>query len=127
LALQPDQAALLEERLPYLEGLGFDVDRFGGRDFLVRAVPALPDGENVTLHLQELLEEAAGADEGWRERLLVSLACRAAVRRGRPLETTAMRRLLDDLARTPVTASCPHGSPLILHFSSRFLERQFDW
>ncbi|HEY3108400.1 MAG TPA: DNA mismatch repair endonuclease MutL [Chloroflexota bacterium] len=127
LELTPTQAAAVEERLEYLQGLGFDVQRFGKRDYLVRAVPALPDGENVALHLEELLAEAAGEGEGWRDRLLVSLACRAAVRRSRPLTDAAMGKLLTGLAATPTPASCPHGSPLILHFSGDFLERQFGW
>jgi hypothetical protein len=28
---------------------------------------------------------------------------------------------------SPAPAVCPHGSPFILHFSGRFLERQFNW
>jgi DNA mismatch repair protein MutL len=127
LELTPTQATIVAERLEYLQGLGFDVERFGNRDYLVRAVPALPDGENVALHLEELLAEAAGEGEGWRERLLISLACRAAVRRNRALSEAAMRKLLTGLAATPTPASCPHGSPLILHFSGGFLERQFGW
>ena len=37
------------------------------------------------------------------------------------------RELVDLLADTESPAVCPHGSPIILHFSDRFLERQFDW
>ena len=77
--------------------------------------------------MQGLLEEAAEEDEGWRERLLISLACRAGVRRNRPLTEAAMGRLLAGLAATPTPASCPHGSPLILELSGKFLERQFGW
>jgi DNA mismatch repair protein MutL len=31
------------------------------------------------------------------------------------------------LADTASPAVCPHGSPIILHFSEHFLVRQFDW
>ena len=128
LELKPHQAALLEERLDYLEGLGFDCQRFGGKEFLVRAVPSLPAmAENVALHLQELLEEASADGEGWQEQLLAALSCRTAVRRHQPLGMPEMRRLLDELAATPAPASCPHGSPLVLQLDDRFLERQFNW
>ncbi len=127
LELKPHQAASLEERLPFLEGLGLSCERFGGRSFLVRAVPWLPTSENVAPYLQELLEEAALPDDAWRERLLASLACRAAVRRNRPLLPAEMAELLRDLAGTDIPAACPHGSPLILHFSEQFLARQFEW
>ncbi|HZR00672.1 MAG TPA: DNA mismatch repair endonuclease MutL [Chloroflexota bacterium] len=127
LELKPHEAARLEERLAYLEALGFDCQRFGDRDFLVRAVPSLPGTENVALHLQELLEEAAAEDGGWRGRLLTALSCRAAVRRHQKLDEGSMRRLLDELAATAAPATCPHGAPLVLHLHDRFLERQFDW
>jgi DNA mismatch repair protein MutL len=125
LELKPHQAAVLEERLPYLEELGFNCQRFGGRDYLVRAVPSLPGREDLVAHLEPLLEEAASEDDGWRERLLASIACRAGVRRNREMEEAEMRELLHDLAGTSAPATCPHGSPLILEFSGSFLERQF--
>jgi hypothetical protein len=34
---------------------------------------------------------------------------------------------LRDLADTSAPAVCPHGSPLIVHLGSDFLERQFGW
>lgn len=93
----------------------------------MRAVPSLPDGENFVASLQALLEVAASEDEGWRGRLLAALACRAAIRRQRSLEEAEMQALVRDLAATAAPAACPHGSPLVLHFSRGFLERQFGW
>jgi hypothetical protein len=37
-----------------------------------------------------------------------------------------MRQLVRDLSGTASPAVCPHGSPLILHFSGGFLRRQFQ-
>jgi DNA mismatch repair protein MutL len=71
--------------------------------------------------------EAAGPDDRWEARLLASLACRAAVRRGRELNEAEIRRLLGDLAGTTTPAACPHGSPVVLHFSGDFLRHQFRW
>ena len=125
--LKPHQAELLEARLDSMEALGFHCQRFGGRDFLVRAVPVLAGPESVLDSLQALLEDASSEEDRWRERLLASLACRAAIRRNRRLEAATMRDLLSRLAQTTAPAACPHGSPLILQFSGRFLERQFGW
>lgn len=127
LELKPQQAALLEERLADLEEIGFVCQRIGGRDFLVRAVPLVPAQESIAVHLPLLLEEAAREGEGWRERLLASLACRTAIRRNRPLGMYEMERLVRDLAETSAPAVCPHGSPLIMHLSRGFLRRQFGW
>lgn len=127
LELKPHQAAQVLDRLPMLQTLGFDCQHFGGHDFLVRSVPAIEDGEDLAEALPALLADAAGPEDRWQARLLARLACRAAVRRGRGLDEASLRRLLADLAATQTPAACPHGSPLVLHFSGEFLRRQFHW
>ena len=127
LELSPHQTVQLLERLPTLQTLGFECQHFGEHDFLVRSVPAIQGGEDLSEALPELLAEAARVDESWRARLLASLACRAAVRRGRGLGSPELRRLLGELATTTTPTACAHGSPVVLHFSDEFLRRQFRW
>jgi DNA mismatch repair protein MutL len=124
--LPRSRAARLDERLAELSRLGFVVERFGEQDFLVRAVPA-PAASGEDTGLPELLGEAAAEGENWRQRLLISLSCRCAIRRNQPLDASRMEGLLSDLAETAVPAACPHGSPLVLHVGREFLERQFGW
>jgi DNA mismatch repair protein MutL len=125
--LKPAQAAVFEQRVPLLERLGFVCERFGSHEYLVRAIPALDGRVDLAPQVHLLLEEASSAQEGWRERLMVSLACRAAVRRHRLLADAEQRRLVRDLSTAAVPAACPHGSPILLRFSGGFLERQFGW
>jgi DNA mismatch repair protein MutL len=125
--LKPRQAILLERRRTELESLGIACERIGGHDFLVRSVPVLPGREDLVAQLPSLLDEAAVEDEGWRDRLVISLACRAAVRRNRALGPAELAELVVNLATTSAPAVCPHGSPLILHLSKGFLQKQFDW
>jgi DNA mismatch repair protein MutL len=127
LELKPHQVRQVLDRLPALHALGFDCQHFGGQDFLLRAIPAIEGGEDVMEGLSSMLTEAAGPDDRWQARLLSTLACRAAVRRGRGLGEHELRRLLGELAGTTAPAACPHGSPVVLHFSSDFLRRQFRW
>ncbi|HEX5505881.1 MAG TPA: DNA mismatch repair endonuclease MutL, partial [Thermomicrobiales bacterium] len=109
LELGPLQAALLDERLPELEDLGIRCEYFGGRSFLVRELPAIGEHEDLTAALPDLFDELVEDDEGWRERLLVNLSCRAALRKGRPLDPAQQRDLLRALAHTATPATCPHG------------------
>lgn len=127
LELAPLQAALLDERLPELEGLGITCEQFGGRSFLVRAIPAMGDHEDVVAALPDLFDELIEDDEGWRERLLVNLACRAALRKGHPLSPERQRALLAELSQTTTPATCPHGSPIVLQLDRTLLARHFGW
>lgn len=125
--LAPHQAERLDERLAMLDELGFQCQRIGGRAYLIQTVPLVPGQEQVVAQLASVIEEAAAPEDGWRERLLAALACRAAIRRHRPLDLPEMERLVRELARTSAPAVCPHGSPLILQLTRRFLERQLGW
>ena len=142
LELRSHQAARFAARLGDLAAVGFEVETFGGRTFLLRGAPALPgvlgdgaegalaglgDPEALLRTLLDLADDPAGDGEGWHERLLVSLSCRSAVRRGRGLGRPAMRALVEGLGGTDAPAVCPHGSPLLMRFDAALFARQFGW
>ncbi len=123
--LKRHEADLFEQRLPMLRGMGLECERFGGRSFLVRSVPG--SQEQLVGHLPELARLAAEDSNDWQDRLLIGLACRSAMRRGRVLGTDEQRSLINALASASAPAVCPHGSPIILHYSRSFLIDRFDW
>src|SRR6266700_542582 len=125
--LKRHEAELFEQRLPILRGLGLECERFGGRNFLVRSVPGGDGQEQVAAHLHELAQLAAEDSVDWEDHLLIGLACRSALRRGRDLGLEEQRSLLTVLANTTAPAVCPHGSPILLHYSRAFLVDKFDW
>lgn len=121
------QVERLEPRLAELAALGLVCEWFGGRSFLIRSVPAIPETADLGLVVEDLLDMAADDASDWQHRLLTSIACRSATRRGRPLSIAQCKDLISLLADTPSPARCPHGSPIILQLSDRFLHREFDW
>lgn len=129
LELKRHEAELFEQRLPALRGLGLECERFGGRSFLIRSVPVSigEDTQQLVGHLQELAQIAAEDSSDWEDHLLIGLACRSAMRRGRELGPDEQRSLITALANTSAPAACPHGSPILLHYSRAFLIDRFDW
>jgi DNA mismatch repair protein MutL len=121
------QAEMLEQRLPMLRGLGIECERFGGRSFLIRSVPAGEGQEQLAAHLHELAEFAAEDSPDWQDHLLIGLACRSAMRRGRVLSSGEQATLLKALSQVAAPAVCPHGSPILLHYSRSFFIEKFDW
>jgi len=102
-----------------LVAAGFEVEPFGERAILVRALPAALD---VTTDPEVLLAEIARdlADVGPGERLqaardalLARIACHGAVRAGESLTRAEMAQILADLDTIPFAATCPHGRPLL--------------
>ncbi len=113
--LKRAQAELLEQRLPVLRDLGLECERFGGRSFLIRSVPSGVGQEQLASHLSELAEIASEDSTDWEDHLLIGLACRSALRRGRVLSIDEQRTLLTSLSAVTAPAVCPHGSPILLH------------
>ncbi len=125
----PEQARLLQERLPVLGRLGFRVESFGPGAFQVRAVPSiLADGDpSAALSaVVEDFEEDESPLRGEVEALLAARICkRLAVRAGQVLSPEEQRALLADLESCESPRTCPHGRPTMIHLSVDMLERQF--
>ncbi|MDR2935199.1 MAG: DNA mismatch repair endonuclease MutL [Candidatus Adiutrix sp.] len=139
LELPPREARAAEKLRPHLARLGFELEPFGERGgFLLRGVPAVLGREDPRPPLMEILgagqsQLAALDGAGLKEALaaladswLYSLACRAAIKAGEKMSLEAMARLLEDMAREPHGAYCPHGRPAIQLIERVTIERRFD-
>ena len=121
------EVARIEARLDELRGLGFDYQRIGEAAFRLCSAPFLPEPAEALLFAREALSMAAEQDAFWRDRLLATVACRSAVKKGRGLPPAAAVALIGELFHRGPPTLCPHGSPLMLQLSRPFLGRQFRW
>ena len=129
LELTPVQARRLEEYLTELQRYGFDLEPFGGRTFVLRAVPAILAGRDAAGTLQDIIEDLPDDRQSpladFEETLLAPLACHSAIKAGEAMTRDEMDRLLRDLGRTRVQTNCPHGRPLVFSLSRRDIEKRF--
>jgi DNA mismatch repair protein MutL len=128
--LAPHQLVLLQQVMPELSRSGFDVEQFGGNTVLIRSVPRVAKECDVRKMLAEILdglerEERTLDLDRIRDRVAVSVACRAAIKVHMPLTMEKMQWLLDELSQTRVPTNCPHGRPILLRFSLYEIERNF--
>jgi DNA mismatch repair protein MutL len=125
--LSPQQEQVWRESAQELSELGFTLEPFGGRAYLVRSVPGILAGRETTQSLLELLD-LLGRDEGpadRTERAASSLACHSAIRAGDSLSPEEMRELIQSLERCDTPHTCPHGRPTMIHLSADALAKQF--
>ncbi len=121
--------ALVQQLLPFFEGLGFNVKVFGKTTLIVDGVPTdVKPGDEATI-LQDMLdlykEDSNDIKLEPREKLMKSFSCKAAIKAGDPLNETEMHSLLDQLFLTRLPYSCPHGRPVIITLSLSELDRRF--
>jgi DNA mismatch repair protein MutL len=118
-------AALTRWREP-LERLGFAFEGFGGSAVVLRAIPALLEGDEPKRLVEAVVDELAGprAGEPALDRALAFVACRAAVKANTPLGTEEMERLVADLGATTTPYFCPHGRPIVSRVSMSDIRRE---
>ncbi len=129
-----ERRADLEARLPWLEGLGFEVELFGEDRVLFRGVPPEWGLQDLKMRLHNLLLRAMDAetpegdwmvDEALFEKL-ASEACHSSVRAGDRLERSEALGLVEALFRTRHPWNCPHGRPTLVRVPRARLEEWFQ-
>lgn len=129
LELTDAENAAVQQHLQLLAELGFELEPFGGANWLLRSVPASLAERNAEQVLAGIIEELAewgrsDADDV-RERLIASIACHGAIKAGEPLSEREMARLVAQLSASATPAICPHGDPIIISISAEELDRRF--
>jgi len=126
------EEARLEKKLPLLRSMGLDVESFGNRTFIVRAHPDwFPEGSELEV-IEELIQFVLETGENsqadvtrMREKAAIMMACKASIKANRFLTHAEMEALLNRLRETSSPFTCPHGRPIVIHFSTYDLEKMF--
>jgi len=122
--VNPREEEVLKSHLAELVDLGFALEPFGNRTYLVRTVPAMVGKGDWSGVLREVLD-GAEARTDWSERVAISLACHGAVRAGQSLSDDEMLALVRQLEKTSSPHTCPHGRPTLIHLSAGQLSKEF--
>jgi DNA mismatch repair protein MutL len=136
LDLDPQHLSVAKEALGFLNANGFDVDWFGSSTLVVRGVPAMAGNTDARKLLEELLEELTDLEElrnqpesrglrRIREKIAISLSCRAAIKINTPLSPEKIQWLLDELFHCQNPYTCPHGRPIVLRLGLEEILRGF--
>jgi len=120
----------LEAAQATLEALGLELERFGPRAVLVRAVPVVLGQSDVAALIADLADDLAAYDEALslKERLdhvAATMACHHSVRAGRVLSVAEMNALLREMEVTPHSGQCNHGRPTWVKLAHGDIEKLF--
>lgn len=130
LELSMSESALLEEHISDFTSIGFEIEKFGGDSYAVRAVPdnlfSIAKKELLMEMIDGLSEEIRGAKtpELILEKV-ASMSCKAAVKGNNSLSATEMEALIGELLGLDNPYHCPHGRPTIIAMTKRELEKKF--
>jgi DNA mismatch repair protein MutL len=131
--LTAEQVAVLEAQASQLGELGFDLEPFGGRTVLIRALPAILQKSSPAQILVGVLDDLAiealarpqPLARDVESRLMATVCKQAAIKAGQTLSEQEMRELIHQLEQTESPRTCPHGRPTMIHLSQGQLAREF--
>ncbi|PKN35716.1 MAG: hypothetical protein CVU61_02530 [Deltaproteobacteria bacterium HGW-Deltaproteobacteria-19] len=130
-ALPRKELRFLLENAATLEDAGVLLESFGGDAIVVKALPAFLEARDIRSFLLDLAEEVGRDDPSGRgisplrDRMLVFLACRGAVKARQDMSREEALALLTALGDDPQAATCPHGRPVVVRFGTAELEKMF--
>lgn len=126
----PRLAEVIRAHLKTFADMGWGLEEFGGREFLIREVPAILEGKEFPPIITEMAQTLAeGRDENYKDVMadcVSRIACRAAVKAGEMLNRGEIAELAKELARTALPYTCPHGRPIAFSLSRDELWRFFN-
>lgn len=129
LELAPADAVILEELMPDLQQLGYQIEPFGKNTFVIQGTPADVEAGNEKHIIDILIEQykhfSNDVKFSKREKLIRSLAKQQAVKTGTRLTERELRELITGLFSCEVPNVSPDGNPTYLEFRQDQLERMF--
>ncbi len=128
--LSPSERACVLDNLDFFKTLGLAVEQFGGNTVLISGFPAIlsktPPTEILMSLIEPILESGKKMDRAeLLEKLLHSMACKAAVKAGDRINAASMARLIELAEQEANAHHCPHGRPSMLVFSKEELDKMF--
>jgi DNA mismatch repair protein MutL len=124
----PD-AVLLEDLLPELSVIGFQIEEFGGNSFVIQGTPADVQQGNEKHSIELLLEQFKHFNSDMkfskREKLVRCMARQQAIKAGQILGQREMTVLVEELFQCNTPNITPSGNPTYLEFKEDYLVRMF--
>ncbi|MEC5422613.1 DNA mismatch repair endonuclease MutL [Virgibacillus sp. C22-A2] len=123
------EALFIEQYIEELEKIGLFFESFGHQAYVIRSHPTwFPTGFEEEI-IREMIEQVMSDEkinvEAIREEAAILMSCKRSIKANHYLNQEDMFRLLEDLRTTTDPFTCPHGRPIIVHFSSYELEKMF--
>lgn len=123
------ETIFIEEAKDTLEKAGLFFEPFGNQTYVIRSHPTwFPAGfeeEIIREMVDQFIQESTVNVEKIREEAAILMSCKRSIKANHYLTNEEMFQLLEDLRSTTDPFTCPHGRPIVVHFSTYELEKMF--
>lgn len=127
--LSSSQVQVIEEVMEHLVRLGFEIEHFGGSEYVIKAVPSSLFGLGHKELLFDILDNYTKENKNITPDTMLSklatMACKAAIKGNDYMSEIEIRGLVRDLMKLENPYNCPHGRPTMISMSKTEIEKKF--
>lgn len=128
--LSNEEVSMIKDSLDIFNGLGFEIEPFGGNTFVLHAVPAFLAKENMEEVVKGVLDDILNQKNtskmhGRSEEILTYMSCRSAIKFGQKLSLLEMQSLIMQMEKLKRPYTCPHGRPTMVSLTMDELGKMF--
>ncbi|MCM3454100.1 DNA mismatch repair endonuclease MutL [Heyndrickxia oleronia] len=124
-----DETIKIQENLHELEKVGVFLEPFGHNSFIIRSHPVwFPKGDEQEI-IEDMIEQLLSMKKvdikKLREEAAIMMSCKGSIKANHHLRNDEIQALLDSLRLSSDPFTCPHGRPIIIHYSVYEMEKMF--
>ena len=124
-----DDALRLKERMPLLEEVGVFLSEYGENQFILREHPIWMVEEEIESGIYEMCDMLLLTKEvsikKYRAELAIMMSCKRSIKANHRIDDHSARQLLYQLSQCDNPYNCPHGRPVLVHFTKSDMEKMF--
>lgn len=123
-----EEYSALITNIELLAQCGFELEDFGGSSVLVRTVPAILSGEDISVLMSEIAQNILEKGSAVSQRIddiLHSIACKSAIKAGYITSKEELLSLAIKVLTSKSLMYCPHGRPIAFSLTKAQIEKQF--
>lgn len=129
MTLDARECEMLEKYRPQIEQFGYEVEHFGGKEYMISAIPDNLFNIDMKDLFIEMLDDFSNATGRQTPDIITekvaSMSCKAAVKGNDKLTLPEINELIDELLSLDNPYNCPHGRPTIISMSKYEIEKKF--
>lgn len=127
--LEKDEFNAVTSNLPLILKAGIEAENFGPGSVIIRSIPMYmktSEAENSIIEIaQYLIKNLKSINTEKLDWIYHNIACRSAIKSGDKTSEKEVLELIKKLSQNPSIKHCPHGRPIFVTLSKKFIEKQF--
>ena len=130
ISLSDSDMVVWEENREFFKSIGFETDKMGENDIMIRSAPYgtdVSDSGDVIREILTLLSDKRHDNRRTylEERAMYTVSCKAAIKANMAISPLEQRELIKKVLALPGINTCPHGRPIMIKMTKEKIEKEF--